>query len=313
MARYLVTGGCGFVGTHLVARLVDNGHQVTVLDDCSVGNPEHLPASASLTIGDVRDLSTVTAALSGMDGCFHLAAVNSVERTFEEWSAASRVNCGGLVNVLEAARRAREGGPIPVVYASSAAVYGENQTLPLAETMETLAVTPYAADKRAGELHARVADALFDVPAIGFRLFNVYGPRQNPRSPDSGVITIFGGHVLAGESITIFGDGEQQRDFVFVGDVLWYLTAAMDHPRRGAPVYNVCTGIGTTVNRLAELIGELTGRPVERQYAPPRGGDLRASVGNPTRSITEFGFACDTQLREGLRTTLTWIEGHGAG
>lgn len=308
MARYLVTGGCGFIGSHLVARLVEAGHTVTVLDDLSTGSAESLPAAASLIVGCITQSAMVAGAMAGNDGCFHLAAIASVQRSHEEWRTTNAVNLGGTINVFEAAREAgRNGTPIPVVYASSAAVYGDSSALPLTEDGPTRPLSAYGADKLACELHARVAAEVHGVPATGFRFFNIYGPRQDPASPYSGVISIFADRLLRGEPLTIFGDGEQTRDFVYVGDLIWYLTAAMERRLPGAPVFNLCSGQGVSVNHLAETLAEVAGRSVPEVRAPARPGEIRHSVGNPGRAIAEFGFACDTSLREGLRQTLRWL------
>lgn len=307
MACYLVTGGCGFIGSHLVERLVDQGHTVRVLDDLSTGKRENLPSGVPVTVADVADPAAVATAMTGMDGCFHLAAVASVDRSREAWLETHTANLVGTIAVFNAARRARDDRPVPVVYASSAAVYGDNPDVPLAEDAAIAPLSAYGADKLGCELHARVADGVHGVPATGFRFFNVYGPRQDPKSPYSGVISIFAGRIARGEPITINGDGEQVRDFVYVKDLVRYLTAAMDTPRRGAPVFNVCTGRPTTVNRLAEVLARLAERPLQRRTAPARAGDIRVSIGNPDRLVAAFGMGCDTDLTVGLRNTLSWL------
>ena len=311
MARYLVTGGCGFIGSHLVERLLAAGHEVTVLDDLSSGKSESLPEAAALIFGDVADPQVVAEAMSGQDGCFHLAAIASVERSRDDWARTHAVNLGGTINVFDAARRVAE-RPIPVVYASSAALYGDNPAVPLSESSEPRPLTAYCVDKLACEHYARVADRIHGVPVTGFRFFNVYGPRQHPVSPYSGVISLFAARVLRGEPMTVFGDGELVRDFVYVGDVIQYLTAAMAQPMPGAPVFNVCTGTATSLNQLARLVGELMGKDTGLLSAPPPPeGDIRVSVGDPRRLMAEFGFACDTGLRDGLRKTLKWLEAQG--
>ncbi len=312
MARYLVTGGCGFIGSHLIERLLASGHEVRVLDDLSTGKRENLPPSVPVTIGDVADAAAVEAAMagpdgSGVDGCFHLAAVASVDRSREAWLETHHANQSGTIAVFDAARRANPKGPVPVVYASSAAVYGDNPAMPLTEDAATRPLSAYGADKLGCELHARVADIVHGVPTTGFRFFNVYGPRQDPKSPYSGVISIFAGRIVRGEPVTINGDGEQVRDFIFVKDLVRYLTAAMDNPRSGAPVFNVCTGRPTSVNRLAEVLAELSGRPLDRRYGPARPGDIRVSIGDPSRLVAAFGMSCDTPLEDGLRKTLAWL------
>lgn len=307
MARYLVTGGCGFIGSHLIERLLAAGHEVRVLDDLSTGKRENLPAGVPVTVGNVADAAAVEAAMAGVDGCFHLAAVASVDRSREAWLETHHANQSGTIAVFDAARRAKADGPVPVVYASSAAVYGDNPNMPLNEDAATKPLSAYGADKLGCELHARVADGVHGVPTTGFRFFNVFGPRQDPKSPYSGVISIFAGRIVRGESITINGDGEQVRDFVYVKDLVRYLTAAMDKPQAGAPVYNVCTGKPTSVNRLAEVLAEISGKPLDRRYGPARAGDIRVSIGDPSRLVAAFGMACETSLEDGLRDTLAWL------
>ncbi|MEI6557143.1 MAG: NAD-dependent epimerase/dehydratase family protein [Rhodospirillaceae bacterium] len=308
MARYLVTGGCGFIGSHLVERLLADGHEVTVLDDLSTGKSDHLAEAAALIFGDVADPQAVADAMAGQDGCFHLAAIASVERSRDDWARTHQVNLGGTINVFDAARRVAD-EPVPVVFASSAAIYGDNPAVPLAEDAEPRPLTAYCVDKLAGEHYARVADRIHGVPVTGFRFFNVYGPRQHPASPYSGVISLFAARIRRGEPVTVFGDGELVRDFVYVGDVIQYLTAAMAQPMPGAPVFNVCTGTATSLNDLARLVAELLGTDTGLQSAPPPPeGDIRVSVGDPRRLMAEFGFACDTSLRDGLRKTLKGLE-----
>ncbi len=306
MARYLVIGGCGFIGSHLVERLLSEGHEVTVLDNLSSGRSDVLPpADAAFIYGDIADPATVVEAMAGQDGCFHLAAVASVERSREDWARTHRVNAGGTVNVFDAARRAGDNDtPIPVVWASSAAVYGDNPAVPLSEDAELRPLTAYCVDKLSGEQYARIADRIHGLPVTGFRYFNVYGPRQNLASPYSGIVSLFAERIACGEPVIIYGDGEQVRDFVYIGDVIQYLMAAMLQPMMGAPLFNVCTGVPTTVNRLVALLGELLERPVRTIVAPAPEVDIRVSVGDPRRLMAEFGFACDTGLRDGLRKTL---------
>lgn len=209
MAFYLVTGGCGFIGSHLASALVAAGHWVRILDDLSTGKRENAPAAAELIVGDVADPSDVAAAMHGVDGCFHLAAIASVQRCVADWAGSHRVNLEGAIHVFDAARRARPGKTLPVVYASSAAVYGDNPNTPLDEAAELKPLSAYGADKVGCELHARVAAHVYGVPTIGLRFFNVYGPGQDPSSPYSGVILIFAKRIVAGEELTVFVDGEQ--------------------------------------------------------------------------------------------------------
>lgn len=310
MARYLVTGGCGFIGSHLADALVADGHQVRILDDLSTGRRSNAPEAADLVVGDIVDPAVVAKAMAGVDGCFHLAAVASVARCNADWAGAHRVNLTGTINILSAARAADGRARIPVVYASSAAVYGDNPELPLDEEARTLPLSAYGADKLGCELHARAAAVVHDLPTIGFRFFNVYGPRQDPKSPYSGVISIFAGRVSRGDPLQIFGDGEQTRDFIYVGDVVRCVLAGMrrlhetgDGPPR-AEVMNVCTGTATSVRQLADLMIDLAGQPVPIRHEPAREGDIKTSVGNPETARRLLNFNAAMPLREGLGRTV---------
>jgi UDP-glucose 4-epimerase len=300
MGKYLVTGGCGFIGSHLADALAAQGHIVRILDDLSTGKRENAPARAEVVVGDVADAALVRRALEGCDGCFHLAAVASVQRGNEDWLGTHRSNLTGTIAVLDAARN----GGLPVVYASSAAVYGDNPALPLKESAETRPLSAYGADKLGSELHARVATLVHGVPTVGFRFFNVYGPRQDPSSPYSGVISIFVDRLRAGRPVTIFGDGGQSRDFVYVADVVRHLLAGM--ARRPSPpaVFNVCTGKASTVRELAEIVAGLCGAELRIETAPARAGDIRASLGDPSAARAALGVAAETPLADGLRRTL---------
>lgn len=305
MAHYLVTGGCGFIGSHLADRLLADGHRVTILDDLSTGLIANRPKAARLIVGDVADPEAVREAAQGVDGIFHLAAVASVQKSKEEWTATHRTNQTGAVVVFDAARSARGGRPVPVVYASSAAVYGDSPSVPLGEDSALRPLSAYGVDKLGCEMHARVAWDIHGVRTTGFRFFNVYGPRQDPHSPYSGVISIFARRLLDGRGVDIFGDGEQVRDFVFVGDVVRFLAAAMDRPAPGAAVYNLCTGRPTSLLMLLDVLEELSRRRVPRHHNPARAGDIRVSIGDPAKARAAFGMTCRVGLLDGLSATLT--------
>lgn len=305
MPTYLVTGGAGFIGSHLVEDLVAReGVKVKVVDDMSTGNAENLPKSDNVELikGDIADVELMRIAMKGCDGVFNLAAVASVQKSNEDWLGTHRANLTGTITVFEVARTASaSGGPIPVVYASSAAVFGANQVCPQSEDSATIPLTAYGADKLACELHARVASHVHSVPSCGFRFFNVYGARQDPSSPYSGVIAIFAARLAAKKGITIFGDGKQCRDFVYVKDVVRYLTAAMfDKPPKGADVFCICTGRTTTLVELADTLGTVLDVKAEVTHGEERVGDIRTSFGNPAKLIERFGFSADTTLRDGL-------------
>ncbi len=306
MARYLVTGGCGFIGSHLADALAMAGHQVVILDDLSTGKRENAPKKAEIIIGDAVDEAAVERAFKGIDGCFHLAAVASVERSTEAWAATHKVNVTAAVNVFQAATRQKT--PVPVVYTSSAAVYGDNPDIPLAEDSVARPLTAYGADKYSCELHGRVAWLVHRIPNIGIRPFNIYGPRQDPKSPYSGVISIFADRIARNAPYTVHGDGEQTRDFVFVADIVKVFVVTMEKLGEGYDVVNVCTGKATSVNQLAGTLEKICGYTGRRQYGPPRKGDARASVGNPAKLHAHAGFIPQTALEEGLRVTISHLQ-----
>jgi UDP-glucose 4-epimerase len=305
MSTYVVTGGAGFIGSHLCDALVARGDSVRVLDDLSTGHRRNVPAAAILVVGDVTDAAAVAQVLEGADGCFHLAAIASVEKGVTDWIGTHRTNITGTVTVFDAIRR--QASRIPVVYASSAAVYGDATTVPIAETEPCVPLSAYGADKFACELHARVASHVHGIPTVGMRFFNVYGPRQDPKSPYSGVISIFCERIAAGQPIAIFGDGQQTRDFVYVGDVVRALLAGMGLRPADAPVFNVCTGLSTSVEALARLVAELSGKNLNAETRPPRAGEIRHSLGVPDLADRVLGLDGHIPLRSGLNEVLTWL------
>ena len=300
MLRYLVTGGAGFIGSNLVDALLAAGHGVRVLDDLSTGKRENLSPGAELVVADVADAAATVDAMSGMDGCFHLAAIASVLRSTEDWCGTHRVNLSGTIAVLDAARRH---GRLPVVYASSAAVYGDTDGAVASEDVRCMPLTAYGADKYGCELHAAAGWHVHRLPAFGLRFFNVYGRRQDPMSPYSGVISVFAARLAAGLPITVHGDGGQSRDFIHVSDVVAHLQAAMrvlaEAP--GTYVCNVCTGCETNVATLAALLGEVLGSTRSVGQGPARAGDIRRSVGDASRAVKTLGVSAKIALRDGLR------------
>lgn len=304
-STYLVTGGAGFIGSHLCEALLRDGHAVRVLDDLSTGHRKNLPDGVELIEGDIADVAAMEAAVAGVSGCFHLAAIASVARGVEDWLGTHRTNLTGTITLFDTVRRWCPG--VPVVYASSAAVYGDCQDMPITEASPKRPLSAYGADKYACELHALVASHVHNVPTVGLRFFNVYGPRQDPRSPYSGVISIFCERLRRGAPIDIFGDGLQTRDFIYVSDVAAALVAAMQCRPDGAPVFNVCTGIATRVRDLAQLIATLSGVNADIRYAPPRAGEIRDSVGAPALSSQVLGLSPRVALRDGLRHVLDWL------
>lgn len=308
-STFLVTGGCGFIGSHLCEALTAHGHRLRVLDDLSTGSRANLLPGTELHEGDVADPAMVRRAMAGVDGCFHLAAIASVERGVQDWLGTHRVNLSGTIAVLDAARLEAQarGAPVPVVYASSAAVYGDTPTLPLSEDAATRPLSAYGADKLGSEQHARVAGLVHFVPTAGLRFFNVFGPRQDPLSPYSGVISIFSDRLLRGQPIQVFGDGGQTRDFIHVRDIVAGLVAALGKADRDAPVFNLCSGNPTSVLELARLIATVCGTTLEVRHMPARAGEIRHSLGSNARARTSLGVVPVVGLQDGLADTVCWM------
>jgi len=308
MSSFLVTGGCGFIGSHLCDALVSHGHEVRVIDDLSSGKRENLSGRETLIVGDVADPALVREAVQGIDGCFHLAAIASVERGRQDWLGSHRANLTATINLFDSIRLLPNAAEIPVVYASSAAVYGDCATFPLDEEAAKRPLSAYGADKYGCELHARVAARVHRVPTVGLRFFNVYGPRQDPLSPYSGVISIFCNRLRQGQPIEIYGDGSQTRDFVFVQDVVTALLRAMQRRPPDAPVFNVCTGVSTSVLELANTIARLLGLHPDIQFGEPRSGEVRHSTGSPARAHAALDLPPPTCLQDGLSRVLAWLD-----
>lgn len=292
---YLVTGGCGFIGSHLVDFLVNAGYGVHVLDDLSNSSKKYLSPHAKFFFGSIQDESILKQALEGVEGVFHLAAKVSVPESVAHWHKTHQINCGASVLLFELAKTR------PIVFASSAAVYGDCKELPLKEESLLRPLSPYAADKLSLEIHAKMAWHLYRIPSIACRFFNVYGPRQNPDSPYSGVISKFIDCILHNKAPIIYGDGQQKRDFIYVKDVVKMLARAMDTLKEGAHVYNFCSGNACSINALADLISKLTGQSIEKEKRPSRQGDIRNSQGDPTKAYVDLGLKAETPLEEGLK------------
>lgn len=302
--RYLVTGGCGFIGSHLTDALISRGNDVRVLDNLATGTIDNLNPDAELVLGDVTDPAVVKAAMADVDGCFHLAAVASVVSSSDSWLEDHRTNVQGTVNILNAARPTSMRMSVPVVYASSAAVYGDNATVPLDEHSTPRPISAYGADKLAGEFHARIAWLNHRVSTVGLRLFNVYGPRQRPDSRYSGVISIFIERLMNRQALEIYGDGRQSRDFIYIDDAVRFFLQAMDNQRGEASVYNVCTGQSTSIQQLARVMALIAGADAEIVFSGARPGDVAVSLGDPGKSVQRYRCQSGIELGQGLRLTL---------
>jgi len=306
----LVTGGAGFIGSHLVDRLLELGAEIAVLDNLVTGkleNLQHCSDQIEMIEGDVRDLDTCSRALEGRRFVFHQAALGSVPRSVEDPATSFAANAQGLVNILTACRDRRVDR---LVFASSSSVYGDSKALPKTEGEEGRLLSPYAASKWVGEELAEVFYRCYGLDCVGLRYFNIYGPRQDPDGPYAAVIPRFFKSFLADESVTIYGDGEQSRDFTHVSDAvnanLLALGCAGDLCGRS---YNIAAGASTTINELATTIAKLTGSSRAPNRVEPRPGDVRHSLANLSRAEAALGYAPTKTLEEGLATCLGYYRG----
>ena len=298
--KALVTGGAGFIGSHIVDRLLQDGHEVIVLDDFSTGHRQNLAENEMLQIveGDIRDFSTVNECMQGIDWVFHKAAVASVPKTVNDPIGSSEVNYQGTLHVLEAARQNKVKR---VVFASSAALYGDEPTLPKVETMLPVTLSPYAVDKLASEYACGMYTKLYGLETVSLRYFNVYGPRQDPSSPYSGVISIFADKLNQGTAPTIFGDGEQTRDFVYVSDVVEANMRAATKESAAGQVINIATGNKITLNELLNTFCEIRQVEFSAEYQDPRQGDIKESYANVCKAASVLEWNSTVQLKQGLR------------
>jgi len=304
--RYLVTGGAGFIGSHAVDELVRRGHSVVVLDDLSAGKEENLAQTAGkveFIRGSITDLETLRAACRGADYVLHLAARTSVPRSVKDPLETNRINVDGTLNVLVAARDAQVRR---VVFAASSSAYGETPTLPKRETMTPAPISPYGLSKFVGELYAQVFGRVYGLENISLRYFNVFGPRQDPDSPYSGVLARFITALLDGTQPLVFGDGEQSRDFTYVENVVQATLLACEAPGVSGMVFNVGTGNRFTLNQALVLLGKLAGSPARARYDAPREGDIRHSQADIELARTRLGYQPRIGFEEGLRRTWEW-------
>jgi UDP-glucose 4-epimerase len=301
MANYFVTGGCGFIGSHIAEALVDNEQNVIIYDDLSSGYERNIAGfrdKITFIEADIRDVRSLTDAMQGMDYVFHEAALVSVFDSVERPVENHDINITGTLNVLVAAR---ECGVKRVVMASSAAVYGDDPALPKTEEMIPCLESPYALAKIVNEYYMRVFANLYGLETVSLRYFNVYGPRQDPSSMYSGVIAKFSDDILSGRNPTVFGDGLQTRDFIFVKDVVEANFLAMNNHNLGkGEVFNIATGRRISLLDLLDILKDLVGKNVNPQFKDARHGDVRHSVADITQAQRELGFTSRHDLREGL-------------
>lgn len=310
MARYLITGGAGFIGSNLAIRLVQAGHAIRVLDNLSTGrlkNLEEFLQDIEFIEGDVRDPDAVRKVAAGVDIVFHQAALVSVPQSLENPLNAHEVNTTGTLNVLAAARAA---GVRRVVYAASASVYGDDPALPKREQMLPVPLSPYAVSKLAGEYYLSYYCQTYGLEGLSLRYFNVFGPRQDPSSPYAGVIARFILALQREEPPVIYGDGEQSRDFTFVDDAVEANILAANCPNARGEVVNVACGRRHTLNDLVCRLQAIMGKSVPPCYTEPRAGDVRHSQADLTCAEAILGYQPRVDLDEGLRRTVEWFEDH---
>jgi UDP-glucose 4-epimerase len=302
----LITGGAGFIGSHLVEALAAAGRPVRVLDDFSTGRRDNLAfvrPAPEVVAGDVADPAAVERAVAGASVVFHLAAVASVQRSVEDPLGSHRACATGTLHVLDAARRA---GIRRVVYAASASAYGVPAGDVQTEDEPARPLSPYAAAKLAGEYYAHAFAASYGLETVALRFFNIFGPRQRADSPYSGVIALFTEAMLAGRTPAVYGDGLQSRDFTYVADVVQALVKAAEAPGVSGRVYNVGTGRSITVLELVAVLNRLLGTELTPRHGPARAGDVRHSRADIGRSRRELGYEPAVSFEEGLRQTLEW-------
>lgn len=309
--KTLVTGGAGFIGSHIVQTLLEQGRQVRVLDNFSTGKRENLQELShrfgdqlEIQEGDVRDASAVNQAVQDVDVIFHEAAFVSVPQSMDEPQTCFDINISGTSQLFDAARRA---GVRRAVVASSAAVYGESDTLPLVEETPLQPKSPYAVSKRVDELYAELFTGSFGFDVVALRYFNVYGPRQRPDSMYAAAVPIFARRLLDNKPVTVFGDGGQTRDLINVRDIVRANLVASEHPNAAGKIFNICTGIETRLLDLLDVMYELLPNAPKHVHAAPRAGDIYRSVGSPQKAADVMGFRTQVSLVDGLQEVVDWM------
>ncbi len=305
--RCLVTGGAGFIGSHIVEGLLARGDAVTILDDFSTGRRENVEPfldRVTLVEADLNDGEALLRAVDGAEVVFHEAALPSVPRSVSDPIGSNRANVDGTLALLCAARDA---GVRRVVYAASSSAYGDSEQLPKVESMKPSALSPYAASKLAGEFYASAFTRCFGLETVSLRYFNVFGPRQNPKSQYAAAIPLFITAILKGRHPVVYGDGEQSRDFTYVENVVRANLLAAEAPQAEGRVFNVGCGAAVTVNRIIEMINELCGKNVPSDFQPPRVGDVKHSLADISAAGECLGYAPVVPFEEGLRRTIEFF------
>jgi len=307
--RYLVTGGAGFIGSNIVDELARRGHDVVVLDDLSAGREANLArvrGKIDLRVGSITDLETVRAACRGADYVIHLAARTSVPKSVLSPLETNFVNIDGTLNVLVAARDCKVRR---IVYAASSSAYGETPMLPKVETMQAKPISPYGVTKYVGELYAQVFGRTYGLENASLRYFNVFGPRQDPTSQYSGVLSRFMLAVIEAIPLTIYGDGEQSRDFTYVDNIVDETLRACEATGASGMVFNGGTGARIRLNQVVKLLEKITGEKIRVQYDPPRLGDIRDSQADISLAQKVLGYSPLVMFEEGLQRTWEWYKG----
>ena len=310
--KALVTGGAGFIGSHIVQTLLEQGQAVRVLDNFSTGKRENIEelqrrfngTELEILEGDVRDAAAVDQAVGDVEVIFHEAAFVSVPQSMEEPQVCFDVNIAGTSLLFDAARRA---GVRRAVVASSAAVYGEADALPLIEETPLQPKSPYAVSKRVDEMYAELFTGVFGFEVVALRYFNVYGPRQRPDSMYAAAVPIFARRLLDQKPVTVFGDGGQTRDLINVHDIVRANLIASRHPEAAGKIFNICTGVETRLLDLLDVMYELLPGSPAHVHAAPRAGDIYRSVGSPQKAADIMGFRAEVSLVDGLKEVLDWM------
>ena len=310
--KYLVTGGAGFIGSHITRALLEQGAPVRIFDNFSSGKRENVEAltrqfdTSQLEVleGDVRDASGVMEAVRGVEVIFHEAAFVSVPQSMEQPQECFDVNITGTSLLFDAARKS---GVRRAVMASSAAVYGESDALPLVEETPLQPLSPYAVSKRVDEMYAELFTKSFGFEVVALRYFNVYGPRQRPDSMYAAAVPIFARRLLDGKPVTVFGDGGQTRDLINIHDVVRANLIASEHPNAAGRIFNVCTGLETRLLDLLDVLYQLFQDAPKPEFADPRAGDIYRSVGSPQKARDLLDFRAQVPLAEGLKETVDWM------